>query len=186
MLLNRPANRSSASLKDRVQRIRDRTRWVHQEAQWLKYQTQQTQHTRFLQLLQAAPRQTMALPLPYRDFPYERNIHFHFREDLLENLHLCLNPTASSASLRTVGVFGLGGVGKTQLALEYAYRHTEDYDAIFWVKSATEAQIRDSICTYARKIQGESHTGPEEDAKLLKIFQEWLMTAVVHGKSASD
>ncbi len=38
-------------------------------------------------------------------------------------------------------ICGLGGVGKTQVALEYAYRHVQDYQAIFW----TRADSRDTL-----------------------------------------
>jgi DNA replication protein DnaC len=38
-------------------------------------------------------------------------------------------------SRKTAIVHGLGGMGKTQLALAYAQRHKEEYSAVFWINS---------------------------------------------------
>ncbi|KAF8444347.1 hypothetical protein BDZ91DRAFT_670464 [Kalaharituber pfeilii] len=37
-----------------------------------------------------------------------------------------------------VVLYGMGGVGKTQIALEYIYRYSRDYSAVFWINAATE------------------------------------------------
>jgi TIR domain len=57
-----------------------------------------------------------------------RNPNFTGRADLLDALaqHLAAGTTA------VVAAHGLGGVGKSQLALEYAYRHATDYDLAWW------------------------------------------------------
>lgn len=181
MLLHRPANRFNLETTQRVQRLRDRTQWVEEEVHWLKYKTQQAQHERLLQLLESKPQRPMALQLPYRDVPYSRNTQFHFREQLLASLATHLDPGGVSTTLRTVSLFGLGGVGKTHLALEYAYQHTDNYDAIFWAKAETYAKVRDSICSYGRAMQEHIQSGPQEDAVLIQAFQRWLMTATVQG-----
>ena len=53
--------------------------------------------------------------------------------NLLRSLHGEL-ATEGTAAL-TQAVKGLGGVGKTQLALEYAYRYASDYDAVAWFRA---------------------------------------------------
>ncbi len=47
---------------------------------------------------------------------------------------------------------GLGGVGKTQLALEYAYRHQTDYDLIWWVTAEPPAAIPGQLVALARRL----------------------------------
>ena len=36
-----------------------------------------------------------------------------------------------------MAIAGLGGVGKTQLALEYSYRHEDDYASVWWFRAET-------------------------------------------------
>src|SRR6266700_2755461 len=75
--------------------------------------------------------------------PYPRNPHFAGREDLLEQLALGLSPSCSGGSTSTrravltqpEAIKGLGGIGKTQLAVEYAYRAREQnhYTHTLWI-----------------------------------------------------
>ncbi len=64
-----------------------------------------------------------------------RNPTFTDRQDLLDRLHATLHPGQAAAVVQVQAqtLHGLGGVGKTQLALEYAHRHGADYDLIWWV-----------------------------------------------------
>jgi len=32
-------------------------------------------------------------------------------------------------------IYGLGGIGKTQVAIEYSYRHQNDFDMIYWLRA---------------------------------------------------
>ncbi|KAJ8121793.1 hypothetical protein ONZ43_g1844 [Nemania bipapillata] len=123
-----------------------------------------------------------ALKLPYRSIPYSRNHQFQFREDLLKRMYAELQPGTDATSLRATGLHGLGGVGKTQIALEFAYRHSQDYEAIFWVAAETEAKLRDSLLSHARAVVSTpENVTPQQDTALLKTFQRWLMTASIQG-----
>ncbi len=69
--------------------------------------------------------------------PYRRNPFFTGREELLQQLHARLATNNTAALAQTHAINGLGGIGKTQLALEYAYRYQQDYRLIFWIMAAT-------------------------------------------------
>jgi CO dehydrogenase nickel-insertion accessory protein CooC1 len=49
-------------------------------------------------------------------------------------------------------LYGLGGVGKTQLALEYAHRFMADYDLVWWVPSERAEEISVALADLARKM----------------------------------
>src|SRR5437660_11107191 len=80
---------------------------------------------------------------PHWYVPYHRNPYFTGREDLLLQLHSCLRSEGAVAQIQALS--GLGGIGKTQLALEYAYRHALDYSAIFWIEADTVEGITRSL-----------------------------------------
>jgi TIR domain len=79
-----------------------------------------------------APRFPGELP-PIWNVPYHPNPYFTGRDPLLTEIHARL--AAPEADRRRVVLTGLGGVGKTRLAVEHAYRQRADYDLVWWVRS---------------------------------------------------
>jgi tetratricopeptide (TPR) repeat protein len=49
-------------------------------------------------------------------------------------------------------VYGLGGIGKTQLAVEYAYRHRWDYDIIWWITADEPTTLALGYAQLARAL----------------------------------
>src|SRR5947199_10791190 len=66
--------------------------------------------------------------------PYQRNPYFKGRTELLETLHSKLCEILPDRYNHRIALYGLGGVGKTQLALEYVNRHWDKktYDQVYW------------------------------------------------------
>ena len=67
--------------------------------------------------------------------PFRRNPFFTGREEVLRRLHSALEEEKVAAVAQTQAISGLGGIGKTQTAVEYAYRHQARYQAVFWAKA---------------------------------------------------
>lgn len=61
-----------------------------------------------------------------------RNPHFTGRAGMLGVLRSRI-ADVSRAVILPLALHGTGGIGKTQLALEYAYRHKSDYDIVWWI-----------------------------------------------------
>jgi tetratricopeptide (TPR) repeat protein len=40
-----------------------------------------------------------------------------------------------------IGLYGLGGVGKTQIAIEYCFRYGFEYNCVFWISAMTESSL---------------------------------------------
>jgi WD40 repeat protein len=84
-----------------------------------------------------SPPTTPAAKAPFI-VPFPRNGDFVGRDGDLRRLHASLSgPASGPVGIRPAGLTGMGGIGKTQLAVEYVYRHREDYpDGIFWIDAA--------------------------------------------------
>ena len=78
--------------------------------------------------------------------------HFTGRGDLLQALRKHLVETQAGAVVQAGAVHGLGGVGKTQLAVEYAHRYAADYDLVWWVPAEQPATISGRLAQLGRRL----------------------------------
>ncbi|WP_220209223.1 hypothetical protein [Reticulibacter mediterranei] len=69
---------------------------------------------------------------PLWHVPHPRNPYFLGRNDVLDTLRQRLVPGEKATAI-TQSISGLGGIGETQVALEYAHRYADQYSAIFWI-----------------------------------------------------
>ena len=80
-----------------------------------------------------------------------RNATFTGRDAMLEKLRDGIMG-GSPAVLLPLALHGLGGVGKTQLALEYAHRFKADYDLVWWVEAEQPDFIDTSLAELAVRL----------------------------------
>ena len=75
--------------------------------------------------------------------PYQRNPFFTARESVLKDLYNAFRTGPVGALRQTQAITGLGGIGKTQTAIEYAYRNRSSYQTILWLN----AQSRETLAS---------------------------------------
>jgi len=103
--------------------------------------------------------------------PHRRNANFTGREELLDTLHKAL--TSGEHAALTQAIKGLGGVGKTQLALEYCYRHASDYELVWWVRSEEPASLAADYALLANKL--DLPQKDEQDQRVITdAVRRWL------------
>ncbi|WP_076825335.1 FxSxx-COOH system tetratricopeptide repeat protein, partial [Frankia sp. CcI49] len=78
-----------------------------------------------------------------------RLAHFVGRTDLLDQLH---HDLTVAATVSVCAVRGLGGVGKTALAIEYAYRNAEAFEVAWWIPAEDPELIPDHLATLATAL----------------------------------
>jgi tetratricopeptide (TPR) repeat protein len=99
--------------------------------------------------------------------PHPRNEAFTGREQILTDLRGDLLKKSKQA------LFGLGGVGKTQIAAEYAYRHRDEYTAVFWSFAGTEQSVRGGYAAIATLLDLPEKES-QEQAKVTDAVKNWL------------
>ncbi|MGN7613616.1 tetratricopeptide repeat protein, partial [Magnetococcales bacterium HHB-1] len=68
-----------------------------------------------------------------KTIPLSRLSHFVGRRNQLLKLRGALIDHPKGANASPQVVYGMGGIGKTELVVEYAYRHLDDYQSIWWI-----------------------------------------------------
>jgi Effector-associated domain 2/Tetratricopeptide repeat/vWA-MoxR associated protein middle region 0/NB-ARC domain len=121
------------------------------------------------------------LPLVWGDVP-QRNPSFTGREDLLALLHEELTRSRQTAVLPQA-LHGMGGVGKSQVAIEYVHRHSSEYDLIWWIPAEQPNQILDSLTRLAERL--DLGAGPEANVAVPMVrealstgglpYERWLL-----------
>jgi tetratricopeptide (TPR) repeat protein len=109
------------------------------------------------------------------NIPYPRNPFFLGRESELAQIRQRLQAGQTMALSQPQAISGLGGIGKTQVALEYAYQHHHDYTAVLWARAeSAEALISSyvSLATLLRLPQREA----KEQQVTIQAVKTWLQT----------
>jgi hypothetical protein len=100
--------------------------------------------------------------LPIQMLPYPQNARFYGREIEMRRINQALDwSNAEKGLLRTFTIYGKRGIGKTEIALEYAYSNPAKFDAIFWVACETSLSLRQSFTDIAKaaKLPGADTPG---------------------------
>ena len=113
-----------------------------------------------------------ALPAVW-NIPYPRNPYFTGREEVLHRLAASLRTGETVGISQPQAVHGLGGVGKTQIALEYAYRYYQHYDAVLWTRADTQEALISGFVVFASLLElpeQEEH----DQLKIVQAVKGWL------------
>jgi hypothetical protein len=109
------------------------------------------------------------------NIPYPRNIFFTGRELLLQQLTETWKRDQPTAHTPPQVLSGLSGIGKTQIAVEYAYSRRHEYQAVLWVHSETRESLISGYLAIAELLNL-----PEKDAEaqliIIEAVRTWLQT----------
>ncbi|KAJ3499005.1 hypothetical protein NLG97_g681 [Lecanicillium saksenae] len=109
-------------------------------------------------------------PTPSILIPFSRDSDFVERGDILQKIQYSCDRPGSRTAL-----VGLGGVGKSQLAVEYAYRTQERFSNIwvFWIHASNSARFEQGFRDIATFIKLPGRHDPESN--IFKLVHDWLL-----------
>jgi tetratricopeptide (TPR) repeat protein len=112
------------------------------------------------------------LPLGSR-VPFTRNALFTGREEALKALARALLYDEASSTLITQAVQGIGGIGKTQLAVEFTYRYGRYFQGVHWVNAAQPDTIGAEIvaCGQTMMLSPWPNEQPEQIRRTLMAWK---------------
>ncbi|GAP84174.1 putative NB-ARC and TPR domain protein [Rosellinia necatrix] len=112
----------------------------------------------------------------YQHIPLLQNNRFSGRSTYMNKIERALDPTENHApSPRSMALFGMGGVGKTQLALEYAHRSAEKYDVVLWILADSSITIGQSFREVAQGLQlCQTQDEVQDSAAAIWKVKNWL------------
>ncbi|PVI00780.1 TPR-like protein [Periconia macrospinosa] len=118
-----------------------------------------------LQRAETPPRPSAAIPFP-------RDVDFVERGTILDEVH-----RRHAVAGSWVALVGLGGVGKSQLAIEYAYR-TRERSAVTWVlwaHASNAVRFEQSYREIADRVEIPERQDPK--ANIFKLVHDWLCSS---------
>ena len=106
--------------------------------------------------------------------PYQKNDQFTGRRAFLAELSTKLWAEDSEKSSHRVILHGLGGVGKTQIALQYAHTHRDIYGSVFWVSGVNDATLLTGFQDIAKRSGCINDIGTLEPTEIAIRVLSWL------------
>ncbi|MCJ1409512.1 hypothetical protein MMC19_003593 [Ptychographa xylographoides] len=116
--------------------------------------------------------------------PHTRNKDFFPRREIMQSIQTVLLPSTSaqcdrpSENLKTFVLTGLGGAGKTEVALEFVFAHQLQYDAVFILHADQRSRLSDEFCQIAVKLGLERPEDKNDPDIIRDIVQSWLVNPV--------
>ena len=120
-----------------------------------------------------------------------RNKNFTGRDEILARLRdgassriTAVLPEKDPRDPLPQGVHGMGGVGKTAIAIEYAHRYGSDYDLVWWIPADQLPSVRGSLATLATRLNVEAQPAAGIDGLITAVldalrrgepYNRWLL-----------
>jgi tetratricopeptide (TPR) repeat protein len=112
-------------------------------------------------------RQPAFKPAHIWNVPHERNPVFTGRTEILEALRADLQKNKRQA------LSGLGGIGKTQIAVEYANRYRDEYTVVFWTFAGSEQSVNSGFSAIAKLLDLPQKDSAEQSV-ITSAVKRWF------------
>ena len=109
----------------------------------------------------------------------EQNLNFFGRENELAMIDHAILPHEDPTSwaqrpLRSFGICGMGGIGKTQIAIQYIFTRRRYFDAIFWLHAGDKNSLAAGFASIARQLGIEEESEAQDLIVSRERVKAWL------------
>lgn len=120
---------------------------------------------------------TRSLGLCFTSAPIIPPSDFVGRAEEIAAIHDALRPDQASREQQRVVLGGIGGVGKTQLAIAYARQHQHSYSSVFWLNATSEVTLYASLRPLVQVLSPAKGLATLNNEQVLTEMHNWLSRA---------
>ncbi|KAJ4252023.1 hypothetical protein NW762_011324 [Fusarium torreyae] len=166
--------RYKKTLQRSFERIGELTKDVDREAN-------QALQARVVQVLEPETQNTARAFQKISMIPFIKNPAFSGRGEYLRGIHeqISVKAVQDSGEQQSLVLYGLAGIGKTQVALQYVHLYKHEHDACFWVTCDNRVKISKDIAEMARLLgfgdQDRDHNSAVVKEWMSNTDQSWLL-----------
>ena len=115
---------------------------------------------------------TCMVGMPSNNLP-ERNNKFTGREVILDSIHKAFQTKNEVSLIQPRAIIGMGGIGKTETAREYAYLYHNEYLHIWWVNAETGTSIEEAYRAFA--VRNKLGTPEDKSETVIANVKNWML-----------
>ena len=179
-------NSVKSKFRDTSEKLSQRIFYIKEKAEAIRITNQGERQTELMSYLahqvhaepDGASRNSdseMSAMLPCYYVPYPQNPNFFGRQSIIIEIERKLNPAVLSDGVRSTSLWAEAGMGKTQIALEYANRRRQSgLEAIFWISSEDESEVAKSFTEIAEALQLRGATSSKGHDQNRLLVLRWL------------
>ncbi|KAL8736414.1 MAG: hypothetical protein Q9166_000206 [cf. Caloplaca sp. 2 TL-2023] len=162
-----------------IQRIKRLSSVVESEADAARMRLEKNGYAEVLDLMKTLKESKLSPDVkPCYHVPHGVNSRFWGREDVLMKVQDALDPGEDQQRQRSIALWGMGGVGKTQIALRYASISRQRFQTVLWVSADSNIQLLQSFREVAKRLGlVQAHEETEDAMSAMMKVKTWLTEA---------
>ncbi|KAI0101705.1 hypothetical protein GGR51DRAFT_563166 [Nemania sp. FL0031] len=170
------------TFKRKTKELLDANMEFEKEVELASHQEQRDRHIMILSAIGSNTEHPLAEATLTTNIDLHRNDKFCGRQDVLLQLQSYLEPgvtpSGESSSSASCLIHAIGGMGKTETALEYTYRFRSTYSHIFWLRAQSADSLRTSYLDVVMRLNLlQNRSGPElSTTEKVRVGLEWFQS----------